>query len=79
MSRYEGKGPKLWASRGKKVKNVKMRKGREGTKTIDKKCQQDQKLRTIEKKQENQKIYMIDEMGNAILTMVDNVHNSRQH
>ena len=61
----------LWASRGQKVKNVKMRKGRKGTKTIDKKCQEDQKLRTIEKKQNKKTIKndMTHEIGATRLTM----------
>ena len=36
---------------------------------IDKKCQEDQKLRTIEKTQKTKKNYMTDEIGATRLTM----------
>ena len=68
----------LWASRGQKVKNVKMRKEREGTKAIDKKCQQDQKLRT-KPKNWHDRWDRRSNAGDAILTIVDNVRNWRQH
>ena len=59
----------LWASRGQKVKNVKMRKEREGTKAIEKKMPAGPKIENDWKKQVNQKIDMTDEIDAAMLAM----------